>query len=146
MTIETPTPDQLSKLASEIGLDLTDDDTDAFLGLMAGSIGALNTVDAMPDELPPVRYPRDPAYTPTAEENPLNGWYVKTAIKGASTGPLAGKTVAFKDNIMVANVPMMCGSETLEGYVPEIDATWHARDQNTHPFIQIQSVISPRRR
>ena len=37
---ETPTPEQLSKLASEIGLDLTDDESDAFLGLIAGSIGA----------------------------------------------------------------------------------------------------------
>ena len=36
---------------------------------------------------------------------------------------LAGKTVAVKDNICVAGVPMMNGSRVLEGYVPEIDAT-----------------------
>jgi amidase len=29
----------------------------------------------------------------------------------------------FKDNIMVAGVPMMNGSATLEGYVPDVDAT-----------------------
>ena len=28
-----------------------------------------------------------------------------------------------KDNVMVAGVPMMNGASTLEGYVPEIDAT-----------------------
>ena len=28
-----------------------------------------------------------------------------------------------KDNVCVAGVPMMNGASTLEGYVPEIDAT-----------------------
>src|SRR4029078_4555185 len=36
---------------------------------------------------------------------------------------LKGKTVALKDNIMLAGVPMMNGAATLEGYVPDIDAT-----------------------
>jgi amidase len=57
------------------------------------------------------------------EENPHNAWYVKTAVEGASSGKLRGKTVVLKDNIMLAGVPMMNGSATLEGYMPEIDAT-----------------------
>jgi amidase len=48
---------------------------------------------------------------------------VKTTIKGAATGKLAGKTVAIKDNICVADVPMMNGASTLKGYVPDMDAT-----------------------
>src|SRR5690606_34435932 len=47
----------------------------------------------------------------------------KVDIKGASGGKLAGKTVALKDNILLAGVPMMNGSSTLEGYIPEFDAT-----------------------
>ena len=47
----------------------------------------------------------------------------KTEIQGASTGKLKGKTVAVKDNVCVAGVPMMNGSSTLEGYVPNLDAT-----------------------
>ena len=46
-----------------------------------------------------------------------------TEIQEATDGPLAGRTVAIKDNIMVAGVPMMNGSETLEGFVPTRDAT-----------------------
>ena len=38
-------------------------------------------------------------------------------------GPLAGKTVAIKDNTAVAGVPMMNGSGTMEGYTPPRDAT-----------------------
>ena len=46
-----------------------------------------------------------------------------TEIQEATDGPLAGRRVAIKDNIMVAGVPMMNGSETLEGFVPTRDAT-----------------------
>ena len=48
---------------------------------------------------------------------------MKTDIHGAPKGKLKGKTVAVKDNVCVAGVPMMNGSSTLEGYVPNIDAT-----------------------
>ena len=47
----------------------------------------------------------------------------RPTIKGAPSGKLAGKTVAIKDNVCVAGVPMMNGASTLEGYVPDIDAT-----------------------
>ena len=46
-----------------------------------------------------------------------------TEIREADNGPLAGRTVAIKDNIMVAGVPMMNGSDTVEGFVPTRDAT-----------------------
>jgi amidase len=44
-------------------------------------------------------------------------------VPGAASGKLAGKTVALKDNICLAGVPMMNGASTLEGYVPDVDAT-----------------------
>ena len=36
---------------------------------------------------------------------------------------MAGKTIAIKDNVSVAGVPMMNGTAVLEGYVPDSDAT-----------------------
>jgi amidase len=123
MPIEPPTADELREIAQGLDLKLTEEDVETFRGLMGDSIAALNQVDAMADELPPVKYPREPATRPAAQDNPLNAWYYRTSIKGASSGKLKGKTIALKDNIMLADVPMMCGSATLEGYVPEIDAT-----------------------
>src|SRR5258708_3308957 len=90
---------------------------------MQGSVEVYNLVGAMPDEVPPVKYPRTPGYRPSPEENPRNAWYRKSTVKGAASGKLKGKTVALKDNIMLAGVPMMNGSATLEGYVPDFDAT-----------------------
>ena len=123
MTVTVPTLEQLYEVAEEIGLDLTTDDVASFINLIAPNIGAYNAVGAMPDELPEVRYPRTPGRRVREEENPFNAWYYKTSVKGASRGKLKGRRIVVKDNIMLAGVPMMNGSSTLEGYVPEIDAT-----------------------
>ena len=123
MPVQMPTAEQLRDVADEMGLTLSEDDVQSFLGLIAGSIEAYNVVDGLPDNLPTVRYPRVPGYRPEGEENKYNAWYYKTRIEGAADGPLRGKTVALKDNVMLAGVPMMNGAATLEGYVPDVDAT-----------------------
>ena len=123
MPVQMPTAEQLRDVADEMGLTLSEEDVQSFLGLIAGSIEAYNVVDGLPDNLPQVRYPRTPGYRPEGEENKYNAWYYKSRIEGAAEGPLKGKTVALKDNVMLAGVPMMNGAATLEGYVPDIDAT-----------------------
>src|SRR5499427_3820069 len=90
---------------------------------MQANYAAYDAVDAMPDYVPAVKYPRTPGYRPEGEENKYNAWYVKTEIKGAPGGKLAGKRVALKDNVSLAGVPMMNGASTLEGYTPDVDAT-----------------------
>jgi amidase len=123
MAVQLPTPQQLRAVADKVGLSLTEADVASYLGLMGGLVASYNAVAAMPDDLPRVKYPRTPGYRPTGEENKHNAWHVKTTIDGASRGKLKGKRVVLKDNIMLAGVPMMNGASTLEGYVPEIDAT-----------------------
>ena len=53
----------------------------------------------------------------------LNAYITEQRIDGADDGPLAGKTVAVKDNISTEDVETTCGSKMLEGYVPPYDAT-----------------------
>ncbi|WP_242628349.1 amidase family protein, partial [Klebsiella quasipneumoniae] len=84
---------------------------------------AYDLIDALPDEIPAARYPRAAAYRPDGEENPLHAWYYKSEVQGAATGKLAGRTVALKDNVALAGVPMMNGASTLDGFVPAYDAT-----------------------
>jgi amidase len=123
MAVSPPTSDQLKSIADAMGLALTESDLTSFAALMKPSIDGYNVVDALPDNLPAVKYPRTPGVRPQPEENPHNAWYVKTRVEGASTGKLKGKTVVLKDNVMLAGVQMMNGASTLEGYTPEIDAT-----------------------
>jgi amidase len=91
--------------------------------ILAPLAAAYAALDAVPDELPAVKYPRDGGRRPAPEENQHGAWYVKTPIKGAPGGKLAGRRVALKDNVCLAGVPMMVGAKFLDGSVPDIDAT-----------------------
>ena len=120
---EKPTIADLRQAATALGMKPRDDylrAVDEIVGPLAQAYAAL---DAMPDEVPAVKYPREGGYRPPQAENRYGAWYVKTAIKGRPAGPLAGRRIALKDNICLAGVPMMIGADILDGYAPEIDAT-----------------------
>ncbi|GAB4240908.1 MAG: amidase [Elainellaceae cyanobacterium] len=123
MSVKAPTVDELSTIAARYHLNLASEDLASFQELMAGTLASYQRLDEMTEPTLPVSYPRQPGYRPQPEDNPYNAWYWKTSIKGATTGKLQGKTIALKDNVCVAGVPMMNGTSVLEGYVPEIDAT-----------------------
>ena len=124
MKIPRPTPAQLSDIADELGLSLSDADIDVFAQLIDGALaGSCDIIDRLPNNLPEVRYPRTPGYRPEGEENAYNAWAVKCHIKGQESGKLAGKKIALKDTVCVAGVPLMNGTSVLEGYLPDVDAT-----------------------
>lgn len=123
MTITRPTLTQMRDMAARFGMSLSDDDLQEYRQIIEPTMQAYDRLDAMPDNLPQVRYPRSPGHVPPQSENELNAWYVKTDIKGAPDGPLSGKRIVLKDTICLAGVPMMNGSSIMEGFTPEIDAT-----------------------
>ena len=123
MAIKRPSIEQLAEMAESLGMSMDVDEIDLYNENLQGVFDRYDLVDAMPDEIPAVRYPRTTGYRPGPDENPHNAWYWKAEIKGAESGKLSGKTVAIKDNVMVAGVPMMNGASTLEGFVPDVDAT-----------------------
>src|SRR2546425_3305978 len=123
MAVKTPTLDDLARIAASYSLSVTPQDLESFRGLMAGMLASYARLDELTEPTLPVKYPRSPGFRPQPEDNPLGAWYWRAELKGAPSGPLVGKTVAIKDNVCVAGVPMMNGSSVLEGYVPEIDAT-----------------------
>lgn len=123
MSARMPTLQDLVSISESLSYTLSEQDLVSFRGLMAGSIASYARLDELTEPTLPVKYPRTPGHRPQPQENPLNAWYWRTEIKGAPSGLLAGKTVAIKDNVCVAGVPMMNGCSVLEGYVPEIDAT-----------------------
>src|SRR5438067_9945609 len=118
-----PTPDELRAIGRQLGLTLSDDDVRLFHDTMGGSVAAYHAIEAMADPMPPVKYPRTPGYRPQGAENKYNAWDYKSEVHGAPGGKLKGKRIALKDNICLAGVPMMNGASSLEGYVPDVDAT-----------------------
>jgi amidase len=123
MAIRSPTAAEIEEIAGDLGLHLDAEDVASFRNLVEPFVLSTAIFDGIADEFPPVRYPRSPGERPAPEDNPLGAWYVKTRVEGASHGKLAGRSVALKDNVMLAGVPMMSGTTLLEGYVPPVDAT-----------------------
>jgi amidase len=57
------------------------------------------------------------------KENEHNAWTYQCDLRESKTGSLAGLTFAIKDSINLAGIPMAMGSEILDGWVPQTDAT-----------------------
>ncbi|KAK2570048.1 Amidase [Acropora cervicornis] len=124
LAIRVPSLQRLSTIAGDLGLDFEKNELVEYRDIIAETLGdTYQRLYELPDPKLPVKYPRTPGYRPSAEENPCNAWYWRCDIKGAPHGKLQGKTVAIKDNTAVSGVPMMNGSHTLEGFVPDVDAS-----------------------
>ncbi len=122
-TVKRPTLEQMKDIVASLHMSMSEREVSEYLEVMEGTLQAYDRLTQLPDNLPPVRYPRTPGYRPGASENPLNAWAVKSEVRGAPYGPLSGKRIVLKDNVCLAGVPMMNGASTLEGYVPDVDAT-----------------------
>jgi amidase len=121
--LRKPPIGELQRIALSYGMDLNPEELGGLRDLMEGVLASYRRLDQFVEPTLPVKYPRDAGYRPPVEENRLNAWYWKCVIKGAPTGKLAGKRIAVKDNVCLAGIPMMNGSNVLEGYVPHEDAT-----------------------
>ena len=122
-TVKRPTVEQLHGIVTSLHMSMSTREVEQYLEALEGTFQAYDRLTQLPDNLPPVRYPRTPGVKPGAAQNPLNAWAVMSEVRGAAHGPLSGKRVVLKDNVCLAGVPMMNGASSLEGYVPDIDAT-----------------------
>ena len=121
--VKRPTIEQLQRIVTSLHMSMSEREIGEYLDVLEATMQAYDRVEQLPDYLPEVRYPRTPGTRPSPSENPLGAWYVKSEVKGAPYGPLTGKRIVLKDNVCLAGVPMMNGASTLEGYVPDVDAT-----------------------
>ena len=123
MSITRPNIADVADMAASLHMNMTMEEAGEYLALMGGMFDAYDVVDALPNPVPEVKYPRTPGKKPEAAENKFGAWACKSEVKGAAEGKLKGRTIVLKDNVALAGVPMMNGSTTLEGFVPSADAT-----------------------
>jgi len=124
MSVKRPDLDHLQAISDEFGFDLSAAELGEYESAVAASMAIYDRLDELADEYLPVKYPRaETGYRPVGEDNPGNGWAWRCSVPGAAEGPLAGRTVAVKDNIALAGIPLLNGSPVMEGYVPREDAT-----------------------
>lgn len=121
--MKLPTVADLRRIAETGGFAMADADLHDIAEL-CGTLGpAYDRIAKLASPKLPVRYPRDRGWQPQATENGLNAWAWKCEIEGAAEGPLKGIHVGIKDNISVAGMPMRNGSDLLEGFEADEDAT-----------------------
>jgi amidase len=122
--VQPPSSSELQRIATSYGMDLDGAELAYITELAAGMVGGYRRLDELDAPPRPVTHPRvDTGHRPVGDENPCNGWAWKCSIPGSSEGPLAGVRVGVKDNICVAGIPLLNGSDMMEGFVPREDAT-----------------------
>ncbi len=123
MTVSRPSPADIDAAARHFGFHLDADARRDYLAAVGRTLGSYDVVDELYAKVARPRAPERAYRLPEPGENPLGAWYVTAEIASGAEGPLSGRTVAIKDNIAVAGIPMMNGSRALEGFVPSRDAT-----------------------
>ena len=108
------TVEEIRAAAQTFHLDLSDDEVEMYAEFMEFGTESYQAVAEAEAPKLPIKYPRETGHRPRPAENPLNAWYWKSSIKGASGGKLAGKRLVIKDNVCVAGLPLMNGSDVFE--------------------------------
>ena len=127
----TPTIEDLSRASDALHLGMDRAELEEYLPLVQAFSAGLGALDADPADgtsaggpvAAAARYPRGAGREPSPDDNPYGAWAWQVTIDGAAEGPLAGRTVAIKDNVAVAGVPMTNGSAAMGRFVPDFDAT-----------------------
>jgi len=121
MPVPIPDAARLAMLSEHYHFGLSEAELAEFAPAVEATFASSEAVEMLYARTVPPMPTRE--WSPAA--HPLGAWYVTTQITDpeAVGGPLAGRTVAVKDNVSVAGVPMMNGSATVEGFVPRRDAT-----------------------
>lgn len=113
---------------SLVGFKVRPEEEEDYCKLLAGLHDCAVLVEALPDfELPTdlKRFPRYDVKRVKASEQIFGAaWSHTFSIKDSSiNGPLTGKTVCLKDCIAVAGVPQTLGTNIIDPWTPEGDAT-----------------------
>jgi dihydropteroate synthase len=123
MSVTRPSIAELRRIADSYGFDLSDTELEDLRAVGDGTLASYARLDQMQAPTLPVKYPRDSGWEPTPEENPHNAWAWRCSVKGAASGKLKGRTIALKDNISLAGIPLRNGSAVMAGFIPNEDAT-----------------------
>lgn len=122
MSFKLPSTRQLRELGESLGIEATEGYAEAVIAFIAPFAEGYRLLASLADDVPAIKYPRGGYRRPEGEENRHGAWIAKVSVKGAASGPLAGRKVALKDTYALAGVPLTNGASVLEGYVPEFDA------------------------
>lgn len=116
----------LQRLAKTYFFEISESEIPAYDELADQLLETLDRLDAVAAELstttPVVPATRELTAEAKERADPLNAIVRWCNVQGYGEGSLTGMTVALKDCVAVAGIPLTCGSSVLEGFVPSIDS------------------------
>jgi aspartyl-tRNA(Asn)/glutamyl-tRNA(Gln) amidotransferase subunit A len=107
-------PDRLRAVAAEYGLTLDEETAERYVGSVENTLERAGTVE-------PTLPESDRAADVEAGDDEYNAFRQRFSLP-PSSGPLSELTLATKENVCVAGVPMTCGSDGF-AFTPEYSAT-----------------------
>ena len=111
--------EEIEELMSSLGFKLNH--VDWYRDNINAGMAGLELLDSIP--LPGSESRNERVWeVPGKSDNPFNAWAVKSNILGSKSGPLKGKTVAIKDNVMIDGLPLNNGTKVLDGFIADEDA------------------------
>jgi amidase len=116
---EYPNKEHVHQVAKSLDFSIHADDEDEYLELMRHTLSCYEAINSFEHDKPEIKYPRSEITYP--EDNKYNAWFVKSEIVGNNdpNTKLFGKTIAIKDNISVAQLPLINGTDFLQdNYTP----------------------------
>jgi amidase len=144
MGMRPPERDDLIEAAAANHFELSERDLNHVLPMMAPMFARLDQLDRLPEPTEPLRYShRNPGQRPQPQDDPLNAIMRRCSVSGSGAGKLYGKRVAIKDCVLLAGVPMSCGSLMLDGYIPDRDATIVTRMLDAGAESDVGNLLSP---
>jgi amidase len=123
MTVSRPSVTDIDAAAEHFGFHFDAHAREMWVAAVEFSMRSYDAVDELYNEFARPQAPEREYRFPKPGDNLLGAWYVTAEIASGAEGPLSGRTVAIKDNIVVAGIPMMNGSRAVEGFIPSRDAT-----------------------
>ncbi|KAE8447685.1 hypothetical protein EG329_010491 [Mollisiaceae sp. DMI_Dod_QoI] len=139
------TEDDLTAVVTKFGYEFRDNEKAEYTTLLAATCNAMQFVSEMDDYQPEPDFdltPRENIHFPEKSDNPDNAWAYRfnLAHKSPASMLLQGKSVCIKDNICVAGVPCLVGTDTFTGWVPKMDATVVSRILDAGGIIKGKAV------
>ncbi|OAL17280.1 hypothetical protein AYO22_11845 [Fonsecaea multimorphosa] len=122
------TTDDLDRACEILGVSIKNEEKAEYVNLLAVYHDSMAKLMAVEDYIPQVdhdRFERRNVHFPEPADNPYGAWAWRCEISDRTPDPKAllhGKTVALKDCIAVAGVPMLLGTNFFSGYTPATDA------------------------
>ena len=82
MSFKMPSTDQVRKLGDSLGMEVTEDYANSFINFIRPFGDGYRLLASLPDDVPPVKYPRGGYYRPEGDENKYGAWIAKTQHQG----------------------------------------------------------------